>query len=44
MTQVFQQIIGRPPTIQERDQWLKYFSDLRGSRVEVLRQLYRSKR
>lgn len=44
MTQVFQQIIGRPPTTQERDQWLKYFSDLRGSRVEVLRQLYRSKR
>ena len=37
-------IIGRPPTIQERDQWLRYLSDLRGSRVDVLRQLYRSKR
>lgn len=44
MTQVFQQVVGRPPTTQERDQWLKYFSDLRGSRVEVLRQLFRSKR
>ncbi len=44
VTAVFQQIIGRPPTPQERDQWLQYFSDLRGSRVELLRQLYRSKR
>ncbi|MGN6134114.1 MAG: YbaY family lipoprotein [Aureliella sp.] len=42
ITNVFEKIIGRPPTIQERDQWLKYFSDLRGSRVDVLRQLYRS--
>ncbi len=44
ITSVFQQIIGRPPSIQERDQWLRYFNDLRGSRMEVLRQLVRSKR
>jgi len=43
ITNVFEKIIGRPPSLQERDQWLKYFSDLRGSRVEVLRQLYRAK-
>ncbi len=43
ITSVFQQIIGRPPTVQERDQWLRYFNDLRGSRMEVLRQLVRSK-
>lgn len=44
ITAVFQHIIGRPATVQERDQWLKYFNDLRGSRMEVLRQLYRSRR
>jgi uncharacterized lipoprotein YbaY len=44
VTSVFQKIIGRPPTTQEHDQWLKYFADLRGSRVELLRQLYRSRR
>ena len=44
ITNVFEKIIGRPPSTQERDQWLKYFSDLRGSRVELLRQLYRSRR
>lgn len=44
MTSVFQQIVGRPPSNQERDQWLRYFNDLRGSRMEVLRQLVRSKR
>ena len=44
ITSVFQQIIGRQPTIVERDQWLRYFNDLRGSRMEVLRQLVRSKR
>ena len=44
ITSVFQQIIGRPPSNQERDQWLNYFVGLRGSRVELLRQLYRSKR
>ena len=44
MTSVFQQIIGRPPSTQERDQWLQYFNNLRGSRMEVLRQLVRSKR
>ena len=43
ITSVFQKVIGRPPTTQERDQWLSYFSDLRGSRVELLRQLYRSR-
>ncbi len=43
ITSVFQQIIGRPPTVPERDQWLRYFNDLRGSRMEVLRQLVRSK-
>ncbi len=44
ITAVFQQIIGRPPSIQERDQWLEYFNRLRGSRMEVLRQLAASKR
>ena len=44
ITSVFQQIIGRQPTNSERDQWLRYFNDLRGSRMEVLRQLVRSKR
>ncbi|MCC6508269.1 MAG: YbaY family lipoprotein [Pirellulaceae bacterium] len=44
ITAVFQQIIGRAPSLQERDQWLKFFNDLRGSRMEVLRQLANSKR
>lgn len=43
LTSVFQKIIGRPPTLQESEQWLRYFSQLRGSRVELLRQLARSK-
>lgn len=43
MTSVFQQIIGRQPTNQERDQWLQYLNNLRGSRMEVLRQLVRSR-
>ena len=43
ITNVFEKVIGRPPSTQERDQWLKYFGDLRGSRVELLRQLYRSR-
>ncbi len=44
ITAVFQQIIGRQPTNQERDQWLVYFNQLRGSRVEVLRELVRQKK
>ena len=43
ITNVFEKIIGRPPSTQEREQWLKYFNDLRGSRVDVLRQLFRSR-
>ncbi len=44
VTSVFQQIIGRQPTFDEREQWLRRFSDLRGSRVELLRQLVQMKR
>lgn len=44
MTASFQQIIGRRPTEVELDQWLRYLNNLRGSRMEVLRQLARSKR
>jgi uncharacterized lipoprotein YbaY len=44
ITSVFQKIIGRPPTPQESAQWLQYFGELRGSRVELLRQLVRSRR
>lgn len=44
VTSIFQKIIGRPPTTQEYEQWLKRFADLRGSRVELLRQLHVSRR
>lgn len=39
-TQVFQNILGRAPSAQELDLWMRRFTDLRESRTELLRQLY----
>ena len=40
LERVFAQIVKRPPTTTELQQWLQRFAELRNSRTDLLRQLY----
>ncbi|RMF40321.1 MAG: hypothetical protein D6753_11930 [Planctomycetota bacterium] len=40
LDRVFEEIVKRPPSAQEHEQWMRRFAELRFSRMELLRQLY----
>ena len=40
LQRVFTQVVKRPPSQSEMQQWMLRFNDLRNSRTDLLRQLY----